>query len=62
MVPNIESGNIVYKALAIFSQTEAAMAVVGAKVPVLITSRSDSYMVKFYSLALCKLIAVWGIS
>ncbi len=62
LVPNIESGNIVYKALAIFSQTEAAMAVVGAKVPVLITSRSDSYMVKFYSLALCKLIAVWGIS
>ncbi len=62
VVPNIEAGNILYKALAIFSETEAAMAVVGAKVPVLITSRSDSYMVKFYSLALCKLISLWGLS
>ena len=58
LVPNIESGNMVYKALAIFSETSAAMAIVGAKVPVLVTSRSDSYLVKFYSLALCKLIAV----
>ncbi len=62
LVPNIEAGNIVYKSLAIFSDTSAAMAVVGAKVPVLVTSRSDSYMVKFYSLALCKLVTVWGIA
>ncbi len=60
LVPNIEAGNMVYKALAIFSETSAAMAIVGAKVPVLVTSRSDSYLVKFYSLALCKLIAVKG--
>ena len=62
LVPNIEAGNIVYKSLAIFSDTSAAMAVVGGKVPVLVTSRSDSYLVKFYSLALCKLISIWGIA
>ncbi len=57
LVPNIETGNVLYKSLAFFSEMQAALVVVGAKVPVVVTSRADSFMTKYYSLALCKLMA-----
>ncbi|AZR73446.1 phosphate butyryltransferase [Anoxybacter fermentans] len=56
LVPNIETGNVMYKALSYFSKMRAAMLVVGAKVPVVVTSRADNYMTKYYSMALGKLM------
>lgn len=57
LVPNIETGNVLYKSLSYFAEMSAALVVVGAKVPVVVTSRADDFMTKYYSLALCKLLA-----
>ncbi len=56
LVPNIETGNVLYKSLSYFADMKAALIVVGAKVPVVVTSRADSFMTKYYSLALCKMM------
>lgn len=56
LVPNIETGNVLYKSLAYFSSMQAALIVVGAKAPVVVTSRADSFMTKYYSIALGKMI------
>lgn len=56
LVPNIETGNVLYKALTYFSKMQAALIVVGAKAPVVVTSRADTFMTKYYSIALGKMI------
>lgn len=56
LVPNIETGNVLYKSLSFFADMRAAMIVTGAKVPVVVTSRADDYMTKYHSIALCKMI------
>ncbi|MCK5738105.1 bifunctional enoyl-CoA hydratase/phosphate acetyltransferase [bacterium] len=55
--PNIETANIMVKAVMYFTGQEAAHTCVGAKVPVLIPSRSDSAAVKLHSIALSILVA-----
>jgi len=50
--PNIEAGNIFYKAITILGQGELAALVVGTDVPIILTSRGDSENSKFYSIAL----------
>jgi len=55
--PNIETGNVFFKACAILAGGEIAAVVTGAKVPCVLTSRSDSEKSKFYSIALGALIA-----
>ena len=50
--PEIVSGNVIYKGLVHFSAVEMAAVIVGAKCPVVLTSRADSHMSKFYSIAL----------
>lgn len=57
MVPTIESGNILYKALAFLGGAEAAGLLVGAKVPIIVTSRADSEKSKLNSIALAMLMA-----
>jgi len=52
VVPNIEAGNILYKALVYFAKAEDAGIVMGARCPVVLPSRSDSARNKLYSLAL----------
>jgi phosphate butyryltransferase len=52
LVPNIESGNVLYKTLTQFTPTKVAGVLVGARVPMIITSRSDSEDVKFRALGL----------
>jgi phosphotransacetylase len=42
IVPNIEAGNMVYKTLAFMADAQTAGLVVGARVPVILTSRADS--------------------
>jgi phosphate butyryltransferase len=52
IMPDIEAGNVFYKALVYMAGGCCASIVVGAKAPVVLTSRSDSRESKFYSLAL----------
>ena len=52
LAPDIEAGNILYKSLMFFGAAEAAGLIVGARVPVVLTSRSDSAASKLYSIAL----------
>ncbi|MCR5423923.1 MAG: phosphate butyryltransferase [Bacteroidales bacterium] len=55
LFPNIESGNVFYKACTKFAGGELACMVVGAKVPCVLTSRGDSIQSKLYSIALAAL-------
>ena len=50
--PDIESGNVFYKAITTFCPTEVAAMLMGTLAPVVLTSRGDSVTSKFYSLAL----------
>jgi len=57
IVPNIEAGNVLYKSLTFIGDAEAAGIIVGAKVPVIMTSRADSEATKLNSIALAMLTA-----
>ncbi len=50
--PAIEVGNVFYKALNYLGQCRTAGIVMGAKVPLIVTSRSDPEDIKYYSIAL----------
>ncbi|BAI80708.1 phosphate butyryltransferase [Deferribacter desulfuricans SSM1] len=50
VVPHIEAGNFLYKSWAMTMGADVANIVVGAKSPIVITSRSDSDMVKFLTI------------
>lgn len=50
IVPNIEAGNILYKSITYFSKGDVAGLVVGAKVPIILTSRADSEADKLNSI------------
>ena len=50
IVPNIETGNAFYKLLTIIEKVKAAGIVLGAKIPVVLTSRADSEESRFLSL------------
>lgn len=52
IVPDIETGNAVYKTIRYMAQREIAGVVVGGMAPAIVTSRSDSAMTKLYSIAL----------
>lgn len=50
VAPNIEAGNILYKSITYFSKGDVAGLVVGAKVPIILTSRADSEADKLNSI------------
>jgi phosphate butyryltransferase len=50
IVPNIETGNVFYKLLTILGNAKVAGIIVGASVPVVLTSRADSDESKFLSI------------
>ena len=52
VVPDIEAGNILYKSIAFFAKCENAGLIVGAKAPIILTSRADSDKTKLNSIAL----------
>jgi len=56
LVPDINSGNILYKSIAFIGGGISASVIVGAKVPIVLTSRSDSEKSKFLSIALAAAI------
>ncbi len=57
VVPNIEAGNVLYKALVYFADTPLAGIVVGASAPVVLTSRADSPANKLNSIALAVVVS-----
>ncbi|ABR50383.1 Phosphate butyryltransferase [Alkaliphilus metalliredigens QYMF] len=57
MAPDIEAGNVLYKSMVYFAQAKNAGVIVGAKAPVVLTSRADSEEAKLYSIALGVLCA-----
>lgn len=57
LAPDIEAGNILYKSLVFFSETKNAGVIVGAKAPIILTSRADSEETKLNSIALGVLMA-----
>ena len=52
VVPDIEAGNVLYKSITYFSKCENAGLIVGAKAPIILTSRADSDKTKLNSIAL----------
>lgn len=57
LAPDIEAGNILYKSLVFFSKSKNAGIIVGAKAPIILTSRADSEETKLNSIALGVLMA-----
>lgn len=52
IVPDIESGNILYKCITLFGGARVAGTLKGPKAPVILSSRGDDEEAKFHSLAL----------
>lgn len=51
LVPNIDSGNMLAKAIVYFARNKTAGIVLGAKAPIVLTSRADSSEAKLLSIA-----------
>ncbi len=58
LTPDIEAGNILYKALVFLAKARVATTILGAKVPIILTSRADSDRTKLDSIALNMLLSV----
>lgn len=57
IVPDLESGNMLAKQLTFMARAEAAGIVLGARVPIVLTSRADSLRTKLASCAVAALMA-----
>lgn len=57
LVPNIETGNVMYKTLTYTANAKNGGILAGASAPVILTSRADSHESKMYSIALASLVA-----
>ena len=57
IVPNLESGNMLAKSLSMLARADAAGIVLGAKVPIILTSRADSVMARLASCTVASLVA-----
>ena len=57
LVPYIEVGNVLYKSMVYFAGARCAGIIVGAKTPIILTSRADSHDAKVNSIAAAVLMA-----
>lgn len=57
LAPDLEAGNILAKQLSFLANADSAGMVLGAKVPVILTSRADSVRSRIASCAVAKLVA-----
>jgi len=57
IVPDLEAGNMLAKSLSFLARADSAGVVLGAKVPVILTSRADSVMARLASCAVAALVA-----
>jgi len=56
LTPDLNSGNILYKSMIFLSDARSAAVILGAQVPVVLTSRADSEETKLFSIALAAVI------
>lgn len=56
-VPDIEAGNLLIKSMEYFGHAKKAGVIMGAKIPIVLTSRSTAPESKMYSVAIGKVIA-----
>ena len=57
IVPDLEAGNMLAKSLSFLAGADSAGIVLGAKVPIILTSRADSVMARLASCAVAVFIA-----
>ncbi|WP_287747844.1 phosphate acetyltransferase [Methylobacterium sp.] len=57
VVPNLEAGNMLAKSLTFLAGADAAGIVLGARVPIILTSRADSRLTRLASCAVASLFA-----
>lgn len=57
IVPDLEAGNILAKTLSFMAHAEAAGIVVGARVPIILTSRADTLAARIVSCAVATLLS-----
>ena len=57
VVPDLEAGNMLAKSLSFLAGADAAGIVLGAKVPIILTSRADSIITRLASCAVASLLA-----
>ena len=57
VVPNLEAGNMLAKSLSFMADADAAGIVLGARVPIILTSRADSVLTRLASCAVAALVA-----
>jgi len=56
-VPDLEAGNMLAKSLTFLAGADAAGIVLGARVPIILTSRADSQIARLASCAVASLVA-----
>jgi phosphate acetyltransferase len=56
LVPNLEAGNMLAKSLSFLANADAAGIVLGARVPVILTSRADSVLTRLASCAVAAMV------
>jgi phosphate acetyltransferase len=57
VVPDLEAGNMLAKSLSFLADADAAGILLGARVPIILTSRADSVMTRLASCAVAVLVA-----
>ena len=57
VVPDLESGNVLAKQLEYLAEAELAGVVLGARVPIILTSRADSPKTRLASAAVAALLS-----
>ena len=57
VVPDLEAGNMLAKSLSFLADADAAGIVLGARVPVILTSRADSLLTRLASCAVAVMVA-----
>jgi phosphate acetyltransferase/phosphate butyryltransferase len=58
LAPDLEAGNMVAKQLSYLASADSAGIVLGARVPVILTSRADSVVSRLASIAIAQLLAL----
>ena len=59
IAPDLEAGNMIAKQLTFLANAEAAGIVLGARVPIILTSRADSVQARLASCAVAAIFAGW---
>lgn len=57
IMPDIEAGNVFYKAMVFLANAKVASVILGARLPIVLTSRADSDETKLYSIALAAILS-----